>query len=129
MYLHSLVGKKLSVGLPNGDDKGKKVFIPFLKFIRFLIVIVKLFVSILVTKPLEIEIIEKEKWNFEEMSLVQDNPEKVTPKAFYDFLNTGNLTIYFFLSRPSSELILTSLSDKKKLDQSVHAKLSKLKKC
>ena len=24
MYLHSLVGKKLSVGLPNGDDKGKK---------------------------------------------------------------------------------------------------------
>lgn len=63
------------------------------------------------------------------MSLVQDNPEKVTPKAFYDFLNTGNLTIYFFLSRPSSELILTSLSDKKKLDQSVHAKLSKLKKC
>ena len=24
MYLHSMVGKKLSVGLPNGDDKGKK---------------------------------------------------------------------------------------------------------
>ena len=50
--------------------KEKKVFIPFLKFIRFWIVTVKLFVSILVTKPLEIEIIEKEKWDFEEISLV-----------------------------------------------------------